>query len=562
MKKKVLFVVLALLASIGTFAQNVTPFVTPSGHTLYYILESNQGATDLVIFPPSNNWMGYAKPSGDLIIPDSIDCGGQTGMLPVHYIGEKAFSQCDGLTSVTLPNTILGINKQAFYDCDMLTNVNMPDSLRYIHHWAFGRCFNLTGPLVIPSKVTDIGNYAFHGTKITSLSMSDSIKNIWCAAFLGCKELRGTITLPEGLEYILGGAFGRCDRVLSINVPSTVSVIEYGADGINFPAAQAFVGVNNINYSGSAITDAWEWGAKTLNGYIENGVVYRDASKTVVTGCDYQQSSITLPASVDTIEEIAFANNDILNHITLPEGLEAIKDRAFELCTGLNDITLPASLTYLGAFVFDNLDTLRMSGSVPPVYDFVYTVNGIDTTYYYYDSMFVELPLVVPCHSGSAYRHAEGWSMCNNIIDPCGDEPVYYTVSIASADATMGSVSEGGEVEEGDSFTFRATANDGYHFLRWNDGDTNAERTVVVTSDTTFTAYFEADGGTEGIGGIEAVNAKVYAEHGRIVVEGVEGETVCVFDIVGRQVKNSDLPAGVYLVKIGTLLTHKVVVIR
>ena len=402
MKKKVLFAALVLLACIGAFAQNVTPFVTPSGHTLYYILESNQGATDLVITPPADNWVGYAKPSGNLIIPDSIDCGGQTGMLPVHYIGEKAFSQCDGLTSVTLPNTILGIDKQAFYDCDMLTNVNMPDSLRYIHHWAFGRCFNLTGPLVIPSKVTDIGNYAFHGTKITSLSMSDSIKNIWCAAFLSCKDLRGTITLPEGLEYILGGAFGGCDRVLSINVPSTVSVIEYGADGLYFPAAQAFVGVNNINYSGSAITDAWEWGAKTLNGYIENGVVYRDASKTVVTGCNYQQSSITLPASVDTIEKIAFANNDILNHITLPEGLEAIKDLAFELCTGLNDITLPASLTYLGAFVFDNLDTLRMSGSVPPVYDFVYTVDGIDTTYYYCDSMLVDLPLVVPCHSGGA----------------------------------------------------------------------------------------------------------------------------------------------------------------
>ena len=570
MKKKVLFVVLALLASIGTFAQNVTPFVTPSGHTLYYILESNQGATDLVIFPPSNNWMGYAKPSGDLIIPDSIDCGGQTGMLPVHYIGEKAFSQCDSLTSVTLPNTILGIDKQAFYDCDMLTNVNMPDSLRYIHHWAFGRCFNLTGPLVIPSKVTAIGYYSFYGTKITSLTMSDSIKSIWGGAFMGCKELRGTITLPDGLQYILGGAFGWCEKILSIDVPATAAVIDYDIDGYYFSAEQTFGRVNNINYSGSAITDASDWGAKTLNGHIENGVVYRDASKTVVTGCDYQLSNITLPSTVDTIENEAFFSNENLIQINLPEGLEGIKDVAFEFCTGLTDVTLPASLTYLGVGVFgecDNLDTLRMLGSVPPAYDpspdWLYWLdeNLVDTIWGF-DSSLVNMPIVVPCHAGYAYRHAEGWSTCNNIIDPCGDEPVYYTVSIASADATMGSVSEGGEVEEGESFTFRATANDGYHFLRWNDGDTNAERTVVVTSDTTFTAYFEADGGTEGIDGIEAVNAKVYAEHGRIVVEGVEDETVRVFDIVGRQVKNSDLPAGVYLVKIGTLPARKVVVIR
>ena len=137
-----------------------------------------------------------------------------------------------------------------------------------------------------------------------------------------------------------------------------------------------------------------------------------------------------------------------------------------------------------------------------------------------------------------------------------------YTVTVVSANPEMGTVGAGGEVEEGESFTIRAIANEGYHFTHWNDGDTNAERTVVVTSDTTFTAYFEADGGTEGIGGIEAVNAKVYAEHGRIVVEGVEGETVSVFDVAGRQVKNSDLHAGVYMVKIGSAPARKVVVTR
>ncbi len=573
MKKKLFFAALALLASIGAFAQNVTPFVTPSGHTLYYILESNQGATDLVITPPADNWVGYAKPSGDLIIPDSINCGGQTGMLPVHYIGEKAFSQCDSLTSVTLPNTILGIDKQAFYDCDMLTNVNMPDSLRYIHHWAFGRCFNLTGPLVIPSKVTTIGYYSFYGTKITSLTMSDSIKSIWGAAFLMCKDLRGTITLPEGLEYILGQAFGWCDRVLSINVPSTAAIIDYDIDGYYFPASQTFARVNNINYSGSAITDSEEWGAKTLNGHIENGVVYRDASKTVVTGCDYQMSSITLPASVDTIERLAFVCNDILNHITLPEGLESIKDQAFELCTELTDVTLPASLTYLGIGVLgdcENLDTLRMLGGVPPTYDYRYVwdvdMTTGDTTWMY-DSSLVDVPIVVPCHAGSAYRHAEGWSMCNNIIDPCGDEVIYYTVTVNSADTTMGTVSAGGEVEEGESFTIRAIANEGYHFTHWNDGDTNVERTVIVTSDTTFTAYFEA---LQGIDEIETSRVEIRVSGLAVTVDNPDGETVQIYDIAGRMIQATDsqlttvnLPtAGVYIVKIAGLPARKVVVVR
>ena len=228
-----------------------------------------------------------------------------------------------------------------------------------------------------------------------------------------------------------------------------------------------------------------------------------------------------------------------------------------------------------------------------PVVELLFDVQAVDTLQGYgyivyhdglaYPSMFpnpascIDSSVVVYAYPEEGFRfdHWSNGSTANpDTLYLTGDSSVtaffvidtvfaeIYIVTVNSTDTTMGTVSAGGEVEEGDSFTIRATANDGYHFLRWNDGDTNAERTVVVTSDTTFTAYFEADGGTEGIGGIEAVNAKVYAEHGRIVVEGVEGETVSVFDVAGRQVKNSDLHAGVYMVKIGSAPARKVVVTR
>lgn len=366
---------------------------------------------------------------------------------------------------------------------------------------------------------------------------------------------------------------------------------------MSYPASTTFQLVKNINYTGSLVDSnntngVGAWGARTLNGYIENGYVYRNASKTCLTACDYTQTTVTLPTSVDTIGFGAFIWHQDLTRVVMPEGLDIIGSNAFNSCSGLtqidipstvntieayafsycsgmSDVTLPAALTTLYYDVFSgcNIDTLRMLGSVPPVYE---TNEGwwlnIDQTtgdtIWAYDTSLVNVPIVVPCHAGYDYRHAQGWSACNNIIDPCGDEVVYYTVTLLSADETMGTVSAGGEVEEGGIFTIRAIANEDYHFTHWNDGDTNAERTVVVTSDTTFTAYFEADGGTEGIGGIEAVNAKVYAEHGRIVVEGVEGETVSVFDVAGRQVKNSDLHAGVYMVKIGSALARKVVVTR
>ena len=56
------------------------------------------------------------------------------------------------------------------------------------------------------------------------------------------------------------------------------------------------------------------------------------------------------------------------------------------------------------------------------------------------------------------------------------------------------------------------------------------------------------------------VPVRIYAQNGRIIVDGAEGETVRIFDITGRSVRNEALPTGVYLVKIGDCPAKKVVV--
>lgn len=621
MKKKVLFAALALISFFvgsNVLAQTWNHSETaPSGQTLYYmvfaesnlVIDSSNTTGAIVVYPgtPTNTnthaWGSNALPMGNLVIPDSVHYQGVS--YPVVGIYRYTFLQCDGLTSVTLPGTLKGIGEGAFYGCDALSSVTVPSSMTLvgfssdvvapcgsgIERWTFGNCPQLSGNFTIPngvtyieesafrntaitsvtfpSSLTYIGKFAFYNSAIESLDLPSSLTTIDGLAFGFCSHLQGVITLPNSLTAIVGGAFCNCYKVLSINIPDSANIYSFE----DYPEYnyRTFMFVNNISWSRELDEEAWSagglsvLGAKTFNGYIENGLVYRDQNKTEVTGCDYRQTGFSIPTSVDSIGQQAFSNHSSLNQIALSEGLEKIGESAFAFCSGLTDMTLPASLTTLefGAFAdCESLDTLRMLGSVPPAYINSYLWDTDEDSTWVYDSSLVDVPIVVPCHAGSAYRHAVGWSICNNIIDPCGDEVETYTVTVSSADPTMGSVSEGGEVEEGDSFTFRATANDGYHFLRWNDGDTNAERTVVVTSDTTFTAYFEADGGTEGIGGIEAVNAKVYAEHGRIVVEGVEGETVSVFDVAGRQVKNSDLHAGVYMVKIGSAPARKVVVTR
>ena len=71
--------------------------------------------------------------------------------------------------------------------------------------------------------------------------------------------------------------------------------------------------------------------------------------------------------------------------------------------------------------------------------------------------------------------------------------PDTYTLTVLSADPTMGSVSGGGTYPAGTTVTITATANAGYHFVQWNDGNTNASRSVTVTGNATYTAYFAAN---------------------------------------------------------------------
>ncbi|MBR1834039.1 MAG: choice-of-anchor J domain-containing protein [Bacteroidales bacterium] len=80
-----------------------------------------------------------------------------------------------------------------------------------------------------------------------------------------------------------------------------------------------------------------------------------------------------------------------------------------------------------------------------------------------------------------------------------GVPPTQHTVTLLTADSTMGSVSPAGAttVTENNSFTATATANEGYHFVSWTDGtavvSTENPYTFIVTDDVTLTATFEQD---------------------------------------------------------------------
>ena len=72
------------------------------------------------------------------------------------------------------------------------------------------------------------------------------------------------------------------------------------------------------------------------------------------------------------------------------------------------------------------------------------------------------------------------------------DTTVFYNVEVVSNDNTQGYTTGSGQYSFGDWITIEAIAYDGYQFVQWNDGNKESIRSVQVTEDVRYTAYFES----------------------------------------------------------------------
>ena len=101
---------------------------------------------------------------------------------------------------------------------------------------------------------------------------------------------------------------------------------------------------------------------------------------------------------------------------------------------------------------------------------------------------------------------------------------------------------------DGNTAVLTATANEGYEFTGWNDGNTENPRTVTITSDTAFMAIFTASGSSS----LQEVNTRefvLYPNPAKSFVnlefETLEENTLLqILDLNGRKVRTFDLKAG------------------
>ena len=103
---------------------------------------------------------GEIKYSGALVIPSAIEY--ESISYNVTAIGENAFRECSGLTTVTIPNSVKTLGDQAFYHCSNLHSVTIGSGVTSIGRSAFIECCNLSEIKCFATTPPQCGNYAFY----------------------------------------------------------------------------------------------------------------------------------------------------------------------------------------------------------------------------------------------------------------------------------------------------------------------------------------------------------------------------------------------------------------
>ncbi len=156
-----------------------------------------------------------------------LNAGGLTSLtLPdtLEKIGESAFSGCS-LTQINLGSSLATIEKEAFYG-GKLTSITIPDSVTRIGQKAFQECRSLTS-VELGAGVEKLYAYAFADTGLTEITIPETLKEIDDYAFVGSTALK-TVNFEEGLQKIGNSAFAECTALEKIVLPTSLVELDMG----------------------------------------------------------------------------------------------------------------------------------------------------------------------------------------------------------------------------------------------------------------------------------------------------------------------------------------------
>ncbi len=259
--------------------------------------------------------IGCVTTSTELTVPVEID-----GKV-VNKIGDYGFSECKTINSITIPSNIKSIGKYAFNKCTGLVNAT------------------------IPTTVDSVGDYAFY----------------YCTGLVN-------VTISEGVESIGEGAFYNCTSLVEAVVPDTAVKVGSYAFYNCTSMTTATIGI-----TADAIGEYTFYNCKKLD-TIVIGISVESIGDYAFYNCNL--SRLSVPQTVTSIGDYAFASNDNMERATLRKNLLTIGEGAFQDCGAMATVSIPTSVTEIGKAAFENcanITTITVPTGVTVINDLVFS---------------------------------------------------------------------------------------------------------------------------------------------------------------------------------------------
>ncbi len=448
--KKLFAILTMMVLATSASAQNYDfSAVCESGQTLYYQISDSSNYEIAVTAPDLSSgypdwWTTHNKPTGDLIIPDSVEYEGNT--YTVVSILERAFIECSELTSVVIPNSITFIGESAFYGNSALVSAILPNRLTVIESSTFRNCHSLVS-IALPDLLTTIKGHAFLSCEsLPSITFPNTLLSIATMAFFECTGLSGELMLPSSLQNIGSLCFYGCSGLSGVlTLPeSLISMGEncfsqcLGLTGVEFP--------ENLS----------------------------SIPRYAFCGCTSLSGDLIIPNLCTLIGYEAFANCSNLSSLTIGSSVLTIECGAFKDCTTLETI---------------HCNTPALPYSAPP------QSNPVEFgSYPVFYHVPTDIPVYVSCLAIDQFQTSVHWSHFTNMQGVFIGAP---SLTVEVNDPVFGTAEVVSIPEDCDhpTATVRAVPNLGHVFGYWKRNGAivsfSPEYTFTLDHDCVMTACFD-----------------------------------------------------------------------
>ena len=523
-----------------------------------------KSATDFTVEVTAGNY------TGDVVIPSSIEYNGNTYSV-TEIKGDAFASNCDNVTSVTIPESITRIRANAFNGCTGLTTINYNATnctqIGSSSFLVFKACQNLT-TVNFGDNVTYIAENAFRGCeKLTNIAIGKGVETVKTNAFSDCTSLT-ELTIGESVKTIELNSFDNCPSLKTINYnakncetigTTTRGVFAYTTNDVLYTSVETVnIGENVESIPArafkecSAMTTLNFSNAESLKTidkeafYKCSGLTTVDLSKTAVTtigddafyecyilDTDSGLTNLDLGDKVTTIGERAFYNNKKISALDLPNSITSIGTFAFYDLLGMVTFTLhksPDEFSSIGTQAFHNNQAILINDSgkeiAPGTAGYGLMLQSVDIVVVINSEAAIELDNDNPTALPFATITVAGWR--EQHPKPMGEEDTEHmaTASWSSSDPTVVQVDENGNVKaigKGEA-TITLTCTD--HNAKVDPATITFERPAVVAND-----FIPA--------GIDSIAADE------------EGGAAEVYTLQGVKTNDRDLAPGIYVRRAG-----------